>query len=219
MELIRIWLAGSKDFNTGVALYDKYGKDTLLKRSFKEKETPFKKSQLIDAMKALLESCRPVIHDDAGNAATSEYLPARSTIRQWNGANLTDQTERALWSKYRLMAKEQADLHSRLELYTTNELRGNAAFRILELDDGMDELIKQRDYYRTNGTLPDQPAIDFETDPFKIAKRMESLTRYIRRERGTIAKDPANVKAAARLLAFTTELGHYKQKTVEHVTD
>jgi len=46
MQDINAWLQGNQDYNTGLALYSKYGQSEFLKNLFANGPTPFNKSKL-----------------------------------------------------------------------------------------------------------------------------------------------------------------------------
>ena len=213
MDLVRAWLKGSKDYNTGVTLYLQFGADPLLKQSFRnEKETPFKKNKLLQVMQDLAANHTPVVHAEPAETSTTGFLPAYQQVRRWPGEQLKDELELELWNAYREKIKTQDLFRHALLRMTSDAERREACEKIIRLDDEMDDIILQRDHYQQHGRLPDEPLKDYEVDPLRIATRITSLTRYIRREKGNIVKKPGDTGAISRRQAFIEELNFYYKK-------
>lgn len=213
MELIRAWLSGSKDYNTGVTLYLQFGGDNLLKQSFRnEKETPFKKNKLLQVMKDLVVNHTPVNHANASANTQEGFLPAQQAVRRWPGEQIKDEIELTLWSCYRDKIKEQDYLRHHLLSMPSDEQRRQSCELIIRLDDEMDDIILQRDHYKQHRALPDPPATAYEVDPVRIGVRIASLTRYIRREKTKLEKSTGDIAAMSRRVSFIEELNFYYKK-------
>lgn len=212
MDDITNWLQ-RKDYLEGVRLYLQHGQDPVLKELFtSEHKTPYKEQRLEKALRQILAGTEKVKVEDR---------PANSiTMKSWPIEAAKDDVLKALRAEWLKAFKEMQDLRSQLMLLPNDEQRGEAAHKILELDDLCDHIYSKRDYYLEHGTLPAAKQDEYIVDPVKAAKRMEILGRYIRRERGHLKKDPANVGAAMRKKKFITEYNHYAQRFgVDHIQE
>ncbi len=208
MELIKLWLAGSRDYTTGVKLYLQYGHDALLKKLFgTEQETPFKRQRLADELHLLVQDKAP----SPGTIDAVGTTDGAAIIKSWPAQVVSDDVEQALRESWLLKYKEMQHLHSLLLTYTTDEERCIAAFKILRLDMECDILLQQRDYYREHHELPLnlEKENQYVQDPLLMGIRIASLQRYIRREGNKLRADPADVKVAARRQEFINELNYY----------
>lgn len=210
MDVIEAWLHGKRDYATGVRLYMQHGTDPAFKKLFTtEAETPFKKQKLFKLLQQISQgSNSPEETSQIIGDAQNQSNPSKS----WRKTDNKDSVELGLWEKYRLTHKQLDDLHSQLLLFNNDDDRKEAAFRILRLDEELDEIIATRDHYRKEGKLPNTAATEIITDPFLMANRINCLKRYIRREKQAVAKDAGNVKAAARLKDNIDELNIYLRK-------
>jgi hypothetical protein len=212
MESITNWLQ-SKDYVEGIRLYLEHGQDPGLKNLFTaEKQTPYKEQRLEKALREVLKGSEVV---------KPEERPAISiTMKSWPIEAAKDDVLKALRAEWLRLFKEMQDLRSQLMLLPTDEIRGETAHRILELDDQCEDLYHKRDYYLEHGKLPQAKTDEYIVDPVKAAKRMEMLGRYIRRERANLKKDPGNIGAAARKQKFVKEYNHYAQRFgVDHIQE
>jgi hypothetical protein len=212
MNDITNWLQ-SKDYIEGIRLYLEHGQDPVLKNLFTaEKQTPYKTERLEKALREVLQGVERI---------KPEERPTISiTMKSWPIEAAKDDVLKALRAEWLRLFKEMQDLRSQLMLLPTDEVRGETAHRILELDDQCEEIYNKRDYYLENGTLPQVKKEEYIVDPVKAAKRMEILGRYIRRERTNLKKDPGNSGAAARKLKFIKEYNHYAQRFgVDHIQE
>lgn len=203
MQEIRDWLQ-SKDYLEGISLYLEHGQDPVLKNLFTaEKGTPYKQQRLEQALRQILAGTEVV---------RPEERPASIFVKSWPIEAAKDDILKALRAEWLKAFKEMQDLRSQLMLLANDDQRGEAAHRILELDDLCDHIYGKRDYYLEHNQLPAAPKEELVVDPVKAAKRMEVLRRYIRRERTSLKKDPSNVGAAARKQKFINEYNHYAER-------
>jgi hypothetical protein len=203
----------SKDYVEGVRLYLKHGQDPMLKKLFTaELKTAYKEQRLERALREILKGTEVV---------RPEEKPTLSiTMKSWPIEAAKDDVLRALRADWLMKFKEMQDLRSQLMLLPNDDQRGEAALNILRLDDECDHLYARRDYYLQHGELPAAPKEEFIVDPILAAKRMLALQRYIRREKFTLKKDPANVGAAERKSRFIKEFNHYAQRFgVSHIEE
>jgi hypothetical protein len=212
MENIRGWFS-HKDYIEGVRLYLKHGQDPVLKKLFtSEQQTDYKRQRLEKALKEVLKGSEVI--------KPEERPQLTITMKSWPIEAAKDDVLKALRAEWLRKFKEMQDLRSQLMLLPNDDQRGEAAHRVLDLDDECDAIYAKRDYYLEHGTLPAAPKEEYVVDPIKAAKRMDVLTRYIRRERAYLKKDPGNVNAAARKIKFTKEYNHYAERFgVSHIQE
>ena len=209
MEMIKAWLNGSRNYAMGVKLYVQHGDEPLLKKLFiSEGETPYKRERLEIALNELFRDSKPSTADNT----SPDYTPKKQFEKQWRADDLKDDIEKSLWQQYRLKHKEMDDLRSQLLHFSSVEECREAAFKILRLDEELDEVIYCRNFYKEHGRLPETEQVQYITDPFLMADRMSNLKRYIRREKQALEKDSGNTAAACRKKEFVDELNHYLNK-------
>jgi hypothetical protein len=202
--IITDWLS-RKDYIEGVRIYLKHGQDPALKKLFtSEQKTAYKEQRLERALGEILRGTEVV--------KPAEKPTISITMKSWPIEAAKDDVLKALRSDWLRKFKEMQDLRSQLMLLPNDDQRGEAALNILRLDDECDQIYAKRDYYLEHGTLPAAPEEEFIIDPILAAQRMQTLHRYIRRERLNLKKDPANVGAAARKARFIKEFNYYAQR-------
>ena len=207
MNEIKDWLQ-TQDYVEGIRLYLEHGQDATLKRLLtSEKKTEYKQQRLEKGLRDVL----------AGNQISKPKEQPAPSQKSWPLDAAKDDVLKALRSEWLRKFKEMQDLRSQLMLLPNDDQRGEAAHRILNLDDECDEIYGKRDYYLQFGRLPDRSDDqEYIKDPIKQAERMEILQRYIRRERQNLRKDPGNVGAAARKAKFIKEYNYYATRFGRH---
>lgn len=204
MDDIKAWL-DDRDYEQGVNLYLKHGQDPVLKKLFTaEMETAYKRQRLERALRDILSGNQVI--------KPAENPLATISIKAWPVEAAKDDVLRALRADWLRKFKEMQDLRSQLMLMANDQIRGEAAHRILQLDDECDEIYQKRDYYIEHGKLPEEKHEEYIVDPIQAAARMETLRKYLRRERLNLEKDPANVGAATRRAKFIKEYNHYASR-------
>lgn len=228
MEAIRIWLNGRRDYKTGVRLYSLFGKDMLLKRSFLEAETPYKRNRLIEELQKLVAVCKPVMRVTANQlqemAVKAPVAPAApkvpENIYEYRWSPNPDQVERSIYLRWKQKYVELMDLVSRVgdvarageKDHSQKEEAGRMALRILNLDDEVEEIYAERNYYLDKGkqkaTYPyGEPC----QDPLLIPTKLQNAMRYVRQYKTALAKDPADTAAANNLEKHQWFVSYYKK--------
>ncbi|MBE2229964.1 MAG: hypothetical protein IAE96_04890 [Chitinophagaceae bacterium] len=238
MEAIRIWLNGKQDYLAGVRLFSIYGKDLALKRSFAEPlVTDYKKKRLREVLEQLISTvtassvdipAKPVIktpgHVTSFSASKSpissnESIPDFTPEKGWSDKR--DPTEQALHINWKPLFLELMNLTARVgDIARAGKMdplkkieAGRMALRILDLDDQLDHIYRERDMYRKTGQLPDkrpygEPCIDFKQMPVKLANHQ----RYVRDYKAKLAKQPGNTDLAHQLQKHEWFVAHYKKE-------
>jgi hypothetical protein len=201
MQEIKAWLQ-SKDYIEGVRLYLEHGTDENLIELFtSEARTDYKAQRLERALRELAKGDPQPKKPDPVPVATVNAWPEE-----------TDDILSALKADAMRKFKEMQHIRSQLLLLPDDHTRGEAAHNVLRLDDEITEIWRKRDYYKEHGRLPAEQQDPYVTDPLRMGKRMETLRRYIRRERDHLAKDPGNVAAAVRRKKFIKEYNFYAER-------
>jgi hypothetical protein len=211
MELIKDWLSGSRPYVIGARLYEMYGDNDLLKKMFSaETVTDYKKKRLATELQKIIDDS-PTQEQPAGSTGQPVPVPTTKHARAWRKEDNKNDIELSLWEEYRIIHKQMDDLRSQLLLIPNDQERKTAALKILRLDDQLDEIISNRNYYLNHGTLPNQQTVQLHylTDALLIGTRVENLRRYIRREKNALSKNPQNISAAKRKAEFVDEINHY----------
>jgi hypothetical protein len=231
MEAIRIWLNGNRNYDQGVKLYLQFGTDELLKRMFREKiPSDFKKKKLLESLQTLLATAKPTAGQNKTVARPTAAVPP---TKKNNTANETPYAPEKGWNKVRDEIEEA--LHKKwLPLFLTlmdkcssmyqvalaglrdpyKEIEaGKQALAILDLDDEIEELYRQRDYYLENKNLPNdwpygEPCIDAKL----IHKVLENHKKYVRTFKKRLKDSPDDVEAAKLLTKHEWFVTYYNSQ-------
>ena len=209
------------NYDAGVQLYLQYGSNATLKRVLvSEEETAFKREKLKDALSQLLAA-------DKSPALPQKILPqipTRQQYKHWPPQPIEDLVLAALYNQWKPLYGEMKSLQHRIDEVaqqgSTDPNKqieaGQMAIQILNLEDQIDGIYYQRDYYYQNKELPaaavkeDLPVVD----PAKWGVELEKYKRYVRRYTKWIADKPNNKNVAnwANLLKNAMEMvTHYKK--------
>lgn len=201
MEMIERWLSGSRNFIIGKTLYLRYGQDGALKKALTGAETPALKVKLLQAMQAL---CAAGAKTPAPTTDKGEKMPdapndsiLQSIAEDW----------KAKYAKMKYLQYE-LDKYGSDNSDATRNTCHEICKQILALEKEINALWDKRDYYVQHGTVPDVKTNDFTIpeDPFKHAKLIDNLTKYVRRYRLICTNEPGNSKAAALLKKYQDQL-------------
>lgn len=206
MEEVRSWLNGDRDYFAGCKLYLKYGDDPVLTALFRKQDiSRFKEERLLKAMIDIWRGGQV-------KATLPNAIVAPSNRKDEGWPKSRDKILSALRKQWEPLFKEMKTLHAQLLLIGSDEERGVAAHRILDLDDACDIIYAKRDHYLQYGRLPDEKEPDKVVDPAKYAVRLEAAKRYVRRYKNHLKKNPKNEKYAAKLKKYQAEVLFYKEK-------
>lgn len=210
MESIRLWFNGKKDYATGVKLYSIYGSDMLLKRSFLEPETEYKRKRLEQELSRLLESSKPapsVISPTGKKPVMRVQIPdpAAPAKGKYVWSEKPDDVEQSIHLRWKPIFVEMMDLISRLgDIAKLGEKdpekqkeAGRMALRILDLDDQVEEIYQERNHYLNTGKqLEKYPYGEPCLDPVLIPLKLQNHKRYLREQKAKLAENPDNTETA-----------------------
>lgn len=159
------WLSGKKDYDQGVELFQKHGKNAFLKKMFSKSCTTFNRTKLIGELQTINNTVRTTRFKISSD---QEYDALPEEIKK-------------LKADSDFMFKEMRDLHSQLKHLNTVD-RSEASFRILELEYPWKKALDELDEYHNSKTIPKkEPAkvkVKAET-PVELWKRLQTLRTYI----------------------------------------
>ena len=216
MKLIQDWLKGGQNYAVGVRLYMRFGRDKQLQRLFTtEGVSDFKKKRLASALQEIAQAAdaKPVSPATTQVVAIASTTTQNTFLKQWPEPPEGDPVK-LLWDEARVLLKEIAELHGKLDALPSDELRRAVAFSLLRKDEELDAVYSRRDFYLKYKKMPEEQ-LPFTpiTDPHLLANRIANLKRYVRREKSAITADENNLDAKQRLAVFEAELTYYKKKT------
>jgi hypothetical protein len=178
IAIITRWLESGREYRSGVELYLQYGSSEFLKKMFTTSETRFNRSKLVQCLEEINSSKKIVeIEQTRKPVFSSQWLSDKEY------AGLPAEVK-ALKQKKGILYKEMSDLHSQLDhLSETDQKKcGEAAFRILDIDDELKSIWAKLDYYEEHRRLPDEepvpPSVDQMTRE-QLQLRKNTLRTYL----------------------------------------
>lgn len=192
-------------YDQGVNLYLKYGNDPTLRALFAEDYSDFKNKKLHRVLSELLENYEQPATKKAVQQRQVEQSPAIAH-RGWPAT--LDPVLQTLHDQWKPLFVEMMNMQARiydvaLMAEQTNQVDKKEeacqlAHRILDIDEQMEQIYAQRDYYIVHGKLPETIVKEKEVvgDPVRWATELQNQERYVRRYRGKLKKDPKNKNAA-----------------------
>lgn len=161
-QLISMWLASERNFDTGVQIYNRLGSDYVLMTMFEQGYTAYREEQLIEAMNDLLLSIgksenpiattKTIIHEAALFVANVENHGVKPSMLP----NAPIEVREAVKLR-RNLYYEFMRLHAALEEHTPRTTRQFNALRILDIFDDLKPLWDLTNYYDQYLRLPDAP--------------------------------------------------------------
>lgn len=211
MDVIRNWLNGSRDYQTGVQLYLEHGQHGLLKKLFTaEGFSDFKQQQLEKALSGLITPDQPKAPQGQKVATIAPVLSTQAIVslidasnnpdpeRRRGWSNPMDATEQSLFDKWKPLFSEMLDLQACLENVarqglkdqTFKEEAGRMALRIIDLDKQCDAIYSDRDYYLAHKKLPEAKSnLDISLDPAQWPLKLQNHQRYLREYKKKLEKE------------------------------
>lgn len=169
-EAINNWLNSDRDYQQGVLLYGKYGKNASLCALFQSGNNSYTRGKLIAEMQELIESM------PAKKKLDKNVSPIPQTIDKTNWPDIVKQWH----NEYVMCLKEMAELHSRLYRANSDKSRFNLALAIDDLDIKADVLLTDINYYRDNGVVPDKNGYNVDVmSTTELAMARKNIPSYI----------------------------------------
>jgi len=219
MEPIVSWLNSSRSYQEGVNLYLKYGTDRLLRNCFMEPiETDFKRKKLVEALRGLLETTR----EEKQIVKKAETVIV-STGKQW--PDDPDDILTSLRERWRPLYGEMTMLQGRLHevanqgqrVKEKKEEARQMAGRILELQDEINGIYAEKEYYQQHGSLPVPVKTVEENISLEEAyRKKQNNERYLRDLAGKLSRtaltDHKRTKWLAKWDTLATQLRELNKK-------
>lgn len=178
-EELKAWLNGSRNYDAGVFLLSKYGKNDSVRKLLVSKKLPDK---LFGCIKKLFEQCdMPADNKSAQQELTKKPLPKNKKSIQ-----LID-----LEHEWRKHYKVMGALHTELRITDDIKKRFKIAKKIKDLEAECVRIWVKIDYFNAHGEMPtenvneQQPAAINEQDMLLVYKRItviRNLINYRKRE-------------------------------------
>lgn len=211
MESIRLWFNGKRDYASGVKLYSIHGSDLLLKRSFLEPETEYKRKRLEQELGKLIDAAKPSALPAERPAGSKPVIrvqipdPSAPQKGKYVWSEKPDDVEQSLHLRWKPLFVEMMDLVSRVgDIAQLGEKdpekekeAGRMALRILDLDDQLEEIYEERTHYLNTGKqLEKYPYGEPCLDPVLIPAKLQNHKRYLREQKAKLTKKPDNTETA-----------------------
>jgi hypothetical protein len=173
MDEIKQWLQSGRDYTTGVALYERYGKYQSLVSLLRKQRLPNKLAEcLLETLKELKESAeihtitaapaapKPVPNLNSQAAAPESHKTEAELLIE---ARESDPQFVELDKQWKKVYGEMAAVHTRMTLKVeedpeNTEVIGALAKELHRMRLQLVELWHQRDHFLAHGTFPDAPA-------------------------------------------------------------
>lgn len=207
MNSIRDWLNGGKHYLEGLALYETYGQDAILKKALRQGYSSFRQEKLVKALRALLVMAdRPVTPLELDLKVKKVHV-AELILPEQEVPELQD-PYRDKWLPYYI---EMNALRHSLISIPDDVARGQAAHRILKNERICKMWWKRRDYYvRTKEHMPeDSQEPEPITDKNLLHKNIANVRSYITKAKGRMeqaATQELRDAAQVRLIKYTKQL-------------
>lgn len=218
MQQVKDWLAGSRNFITGRAIYKAFGKDQQLIELLERGQTVYSIQQLVIGMEALIggQTEPHPAHDTTSTpkAAVSAPTATREAFMP-DGGDLVLQAIKAEWMP---LYKKMQYLIAQLDKYGDRNddeaisYRNPIAAEILELEERVNRIWQKRDHYLQHGELlsDKKRTVDIPKDPLKLATLINQIKRNIRTNRQMMKKQPGKPVYAKKYLSYKLQ---YQQVT------
>ncbi|MEP7375542.1 MAG: hypothetical protein ABI675_19510 [Chitinophagaceae bacterium] len=201
MELIKKWIAGSRNFYIGVVLYNQFCNDARLKKYFEGSPDAIKQKKLEEELTALLQKPNSILHTPLVNTELD-------TMPESTDAVLT-----ALRNEWHPLYQRMNYLRHELDKYQGNHpdviaTRKPIAVEILSLEKQCMKIWTRRDHYLDTGGLPEvKPNMEpIPDDPVQLGVSIETLKKNIRRNRKLFNENPDNTKYALKVKEYQAQL-------------
>ena len=230
-EAILQWLRSKQHYETGVALYDTYGKDNNIKRMLQQGKSPFRQQALCSALKAVLmpdiENAEPKSNaEQKSTPIIATVLPEAKEdpepkVNAATEALPTKSGKDPYQDQWTPMFIEMNTLRHQLRYMATDVDRAEAAVRILSLRESCKQFWDKRDYFRRTGQMPAEPKANIEpaADPNQLQRRLYNVLTYITKAKKALEADPENKKAQMRLVEYMADKDELIHRLNLNVTD
>jgi chromatin segregation and condensation protein Rec8/ScpA/Scc1 (kleisin family) len=195
MKEIKAWLHGPKFFPQGVALYEQYGSNSVLKRMFALGESVYNRRKLQEAMESLLG--QPTRDENTDKTATvTPEIPEKPLLE--SKQRLLENLD----AQWKPLYKKASYLHSQLEHVTRPE-RLAYSLTILSLFKQIQSYWNQKKYVEQHEALPPTQTVSPGQTIRDLSDDVEAY-REVCRLRSRISKHKNKPAKAAEVAHWTT---------------
>lgn len=212
-ELISFWLGGKKDYQSGVEIYNRLGKNYALKAMIAKPQTSLRLEMLVKGMQDLLLTVgKQIVPGNTTKeikAISQEFvLEAYHTgILPSDLPNAPEEVKRVRNKRKNLYA-EFIRLHATLNFNTPKEERRVNCLRILEIRKEIKPLWVYTTFYDVNLKLPDEEDSINELSDIDKIRLFEANYKYLRK----FYQDEKKVIECERRIKECDELKQILQK-------
>jgi hypothetical protein len=169
-EEISNWLTSNRDYQEGVLLYKKHGKNATLTALFMSGSNSYTRGKLVAELTAINE----IVAAPKKVEKNINPIPPNTDKNNW------PEIVRQWHQEYVMCLKQMSELHSRLYRATSDKARYKLALAIDELDIKADVLLADVNYYRDNGVVPDKDGYNVDAmTPTELAMARKNIPSYI----------------------------------------
>jgi uncharacterized small protein (DUF1192 family) len=220
-QQINAWLNSERNYQQGVALYERYGSSATQKRLLRKGGETKKNLDILvyelgklNASTVIIQPVRPIAKPLVVKEKKPPAILPRTNIPEGKRPNTpeADQVKQMAIDKL----KVQSNLQSTLHLLDTKEKRQDAADQIISLDKEIRDLYERLDHFNKHGVLPPEkktpelPVKDVSTMSVdELYRRRGTLQTYISRYKikaGKAATEKAQKKNIDLLDRYSKEL-------------
>lgn len=190
--LIQSWLDSKQDYQTGVEIYRRVGRNEFLKQTFATGEDVWNKQKLLREMRLLAQSI----------ATMGEQVPTvqarKLEIEQVLANDRKKPSERIeapavvreIVAQRKMLYKQTQHLRSKLLLYPTNQERLVAALEILDNVDKIKAMWKITDFYDLHQRMPQKVTVSsddiVQLDDIALNQEWLIKYKYVMRVKGQV---------------------------------
>lgn len=199
---ITAWINSGRDYNTGVALYEKYGTSASQKRLFRLNGSTKKNIECLDyelrkiikGMKPLALRSAPIHPTPPANTNIQSQDPKKKTPESPQRPKPTEENQgqqrrpntpeaKSLKNEVISLMKVRDSLHASLHL-VDEETRKENAIQILTISDEITSIYERLDHYNKHGVLP----------PAKTKKKLPEKKNYSVMDKAELFKQQSKIR-------------------------
>lgn len=209
-----------------------YGSDLLFKRALLEPRSEYKEKRLLEELGKLCPAAKPSITINPGPALAAlatkqKNMPAVTIAKtsplkrfRYEWSDSPDRVEISIHTRFKEKYVQLMNLVNRVgdiarlgEKDPGKEKEAcNMALEILKLDDQLEDIYAERDYYLGNGKeIVKFPYGQPCEDPALIPMKLQNAQRYVRENNQKLIKEPGNTGIAMLIKKHQWFVDHYKK--------
>ncbi|MBC7509375.1 MAG: hypothetical protein H7320_11615 [Ferruginibacter sp.] len=179
-ETIRTWLNGTREYFTGVAIFNKFSDNTILKEVFSAGKSAYKEERLFDEIKNYYSILKDEQSSDAVSVVDEKetniippVLVQKKTIEDYSDTELFKQAHQGAMKLYKQCINIRAQLFGLATVETWQDQnspdmiakRAQMAIEVVMLYNEASKLFEVADYVKLHNRLPVE-VVPIEEDPY-----------------------------------------------------